>query len=186
MKNIFAIITVFFLGSTYFDKPHTINAATSADTPLEYLVGNWKSTGFVTDVRGKQQLIEMTQNITNDNKAVAGVKFESAGFNPSNKFKYTASKSMYYDNSTNSWHVKGTVGGKYTLDNKVYIALDNAITYTFYDDSKNLMRYTFEREDENTFTETEQIWTPEGWEKTAWFRSKRIGKDNTVAHTQSH
>lgn len=176
---------MFFLGTTYVKTSTNPTGTTTLDKRLEYLIGSWKSVGFVTDVKGKQQFMEMKQRIANDNLKINELVFVGTGINPSNGFRYNSSKSFFYDNDAQAWHVKGSVQNKYTLDNKIYIPDNNTVTYTFYDDLKNLMRYTIVKENNDSFTETEEVWTANGWDKTAWFRTKRL-ENNTVASRSTH
>ncbi len=169
---------MFCIGSSYIKPIASSTTTSNIDTRLEYLIGDWKSTGFVTDAQNLQQKIEMNQHIAfEDNKIV----FTGTGINPINKYRYNTSKAIFLNERTNTWRVEGKISNKYTLDNKVYITEANTLTYTFYDNAKNLMRYTILKENDDGFTETEELWTDNGWDKTAWMRTKRTAKSADAA-----
>ena len=65
MKNIIFLIAVFSLSisSTYVRTSYNPLTGSNIDKRLEYLVGDWKSTGFVTDADGFNQYIEINQKI---------------------------------------------------------------------------------------------------------------------------
>ena len=187
MKNIIVLATMFYVGVAYFKSPVELTLVSSkAQANLDYLVGDWKSFGFVTDSKGLQQYIEMNQRISSDNSNNKSYKFVGEGINPGNRFIYSTNKIIFYDAGTKAWHVKGVVKDKYALDNKVFFPDGKSMSYTFYDSSKNLLRYTISKEKNDSFTETEETWTSEGWNKTAWFRSKRSETDKTVAQLPIH
>ena len=174
MKNLMALIILFFVSSSYANSTYKPPRKKRVATQLDYLVGDWVSSGFTTTTDGEQQLLTLNQHITHVNSN--DIEIVGAGSNPTNGFPYTTTKTIFYDNGSATWFVKGNVNNKYTLNNKVDITTVNTITYTFYDGSKNLMRYTITKESDDAFTEVEEIWTKNGWDKTAWLRSKRIPK----------
>lgn len=179
MKNLIIGIVLLFVGSAYVVAPVSSSKANGADKRLDYLIGDWKSNGFVTDAKNRQQKIEMEEQITaKDNE----IRFTYNGLNPSNGYRYKTNKIFYLDASTHDWFVKGTVQGQYTLNDKVYVTDIGTITYTFYDHAKNLMRYTIMKENEDSFTETEEIWTKNGWDQSAWVRSLRVYKNKDYSH----
>ena len=182
MKKLLALIFTFYVASSYVLTTNIPSARNKKYSNVEYLVGVWESKGFVTDAKGLQQIVTLKQKITNVNEQ--DLKIVGTGMNPTNGFKYNASKTLYYNTKTEAWYVKGSIEEKYAVDNKVYITDHNTITFTFYDGWKNLMRYTITKENNDAFTETEEIWTVNGWDKTAWLRSTRVPKSyNTVAMT---
>lgn len=180
MKNLIIGATLILMGSAYVKTPQSIPSNMPTDTRIEYLKGDWKSTGFLTDAQNKQQKIEIFQHIDiKDNE----ITFSSSGINPSNGYQLKTEKVIFYDANSDAWYVKGVVKNRYTLDNKVYVTEFNTITYSFYDDHKNLMRYTFTKENEDSFIEAEEIWTENGWDKTAWLRTVRVEKLNNYSYT---
>lgn len=184
MKNIIIALVIFSIctSSTYVRTSYNPVTGSNIDKRLEYMIGDWKSTGFVTDAEGLNQYIEINQHIEakgND------LKFTVDGINPYNGFRYKTTKTIFYDAEKQAWYVKGTVKDKYTLDNKVYITDVNTVTYTFYDKEEHLMRYSIIKENDNTFVEQEEKWTANGWDKTAWLRMQRALKSyNTVTVTK--
>ena len=180
MKNMIILIALSCVGSASFFLLGNSQVTNKMNTHLEYLIGEWKSEGFVTDAQGKQQFIEIKQSITKGSEATNEIKFIAVGSNPLDGFQYNAIKSIFYDTSTQSWYVKGSVKDKYTLNNKVIMPDNQTISYTFNDASKNLMRYTIAKENDYSFTETEEIWSVNGWDKTAWFRTTSLAKSAPV------
>ena len=118
MKNIIILATMFYVGVAAFNTPFEVTRdSNKSSVQLDYLVGDWKSIGFVTDAKGLQQYVEMNQRITSVDSKNKSYKFDGEGINPGNRFIYTAHKSIYYDSNTAAWRVKGIVKDKYTLDN---------------------------------------------------------------------
>lgn len=175
MKNIIIALGLFSLSisATYVGTSYNSATGNDIDKRLEYLIGDWQSTGFVTDAQGLNQYIEINQHIEAKGD---DLQFTTNGKNPYNGYQYNTTKTLYYDASQKAWHVKGTVKGRYALDNKVEITDVNTVTYTFFDDEKNVMRYSIIKENDNTFVETEEKWTSNGWDKTAWWRMQRALK----------
>lgn len=182
MKNIIIALVLFSLciSATYVGTSYNPTSGNDIDKRLEYLIGDWQSTGFVTDAQGLNQYIEINQHIE---AKLNDIQFIVDGINPYNGFRYKTTKTIFYDDQKQAWHVKGTVKDKYSLDNKVYITNVNTVTYTFYDDDNNLMRYSIIKENDNTFVETEEMWTTNGWDKTAWLRMQRALKSYSTVQT---
>ncbi len=172
MKNIIFLIIIFFISisSTQMRTSYNPLMGSNIDKRLEYLIGDWKSTGFVTDADGLNQYIEIHEKITAKGNEMT---FIVNGINPQNGYRYNTTKSIFFDPQRDAWHVKGQVKGRYSLDNKVYITDFYTVTYTFYDNGNNLMRYTILKESDNSFVEMEEKWTDNGWDKTAWLRMER-------------
>ena len=185
MKNTIIALVLFsiFTSSTYVRTSYNPKTGSNIDPRIEYLIGDWKSTGFVTDADGLNQYIEINQSITAKGNVMA---FVEDGINPHNGYRYKTTKTIYFDNKTQTWRVKGTVKGKYSLNNKVYITDVNTVTYTFFDESNNLLRYSILKENEDTFVEKEEKWTTNGWDKTAWFRMKRAVKSKDISARPLH
>ncbi len=182
MKNIIIALALFSIcvSATHVRTPNNPDTGSNIDKRLEYLLGDWQSTGFVTDAEGLNQYIEINQHIEvkgND------LQFTIDGINPYNGYRYKTTKTIFYDPQKQTWHVKGTVKDRYSLNNKVYITDVNTVTYTFYDDENNLMRYSIIKENDNTFVETEEKWTTNGWDKTAWLRMQRALKALSIIKT---
>ena len=179
MKNIIFLIVIFAtsISSTQMRTSYNPLMGSNIDKRLEYLIGDWKSTGFVTDANGFNQYIEIHEKITAKGNEMT---FTMDGINPQNGYRYNTTKSIFFDPQREAWHVKGQVKGKYSLDNKVYITDFNTVTYTFYDNKNNLMRYTILKENDNSFVETEEKWTNNGWDKTAWLRMERVVNNKLV------
>ena len=185
MKNIIFLIAVFSLSisSTYVRTSYNPLTGSNIDKRLEYLVGDWKSTGFVTDADGFNQYIEINQKIEAKGNDMT---FVVDGVNPHNGFRYKTTKSIFFDPQKEIWRVRGQIKDKYSLDNKVYITNVNTVTYTFYDNESKLMRYSIIKENDDTFVEAEEAWTTNGWDKTAWLRMQRVVKNKDVTARPLH
>ncbi len=175
MKNIIFALVIFSLciSSTYVKTSYNAVTGSNIDKRLEYLMGDWQSTGFITDAEGFNQYIEINQHIAAKGNELL---FTVDGINPNNGYRYKTTKTIYFNPQKQSWFVKGRVKDRYSLNNKVYITDVNTITYTFYDDDNNLMRYSIIKENDNMFVEKEEKWTSNGWDKTAWLRMQRAVK----------
>jgi hypothetical protein len=171
MKNIILIVSTFFVGSNFFISPFNTTSKHPVDSRLEYLVGEWKSEGFVTDTNNMQQKIEIAQHIgLKDNRLV----FTANGINATSRYHYNSTKAVFInDNKKSVLWVQGQVADLYTLNQKAYINQDSTLSFTFYDEKGTLTRYFINKENNNSFVETEERWTEEGWEKTACLKTQR-------------
>lgn len=172
MKNIIIAFVLFSLciNATYINKTNKVVSNTDTDKRLEYLIGDWNSTGFVTDDDGFNQYIEINQHVESKGE---GLQFTVDGINPHNSYRYKTTKTIYYDAKKKAWYVKGIVKNKFVLDCQVTLTDVNTVTYTYYDEEKNVMRFSIIKENDNMFVETEEKWTTNGWDKTAWLRMQR-------------
>lgn len=182
MKNIIIALALFSIciSATHVQTSYSPAKGNNIDKRLAYLIGDWQSTGFVTDAEGLNQYIEINQHIEAKGNAL---HFTVDGINPHNSFRYKTTKTIFYDDQKLTWYVKGTVKDKYRLDNKVFITDVNTVTYSFYDNENNLMRYSIIKENDNSFVETEEKWTANGWDKTAWLRMQRALTSYSIVAT---
>lgn len=144
---------------------------TRNDARIDFMLGNWVGTGFVTAENGMQQYVEIEEN----NLRISGTEYQMVciGKNPANGFVNAYNKTLYYNSALNSWYTKGTINDKILHDSRTLLNDTNVITYSFYDINSVLTRYTIVRETDDSFTEMEEKWGTNGWDKTAWFRMKR-------------
>lgn len=137
----------------------------------DFVLGNWKGTGFVTDESGNQQYVEIESN----NLTVSNSEYQlvTVGKNPSNSFIYSSNKMLFFNSNLNKWFTKGKINEIVLHDSQTLLTDNSAITYSYYDFNSVLVRHTISRENDDSYTETEERWSANGWDKTAWFRMKR-------------
>lgn len=141
------------------------------DARIDFMLGNWVGTGFVTTENGMQQYVEIQEN--NIRISSSEYQMTCVGKNPASGFVHAYNKTLYYNSTMNSWYTKGTINDKILHDSKTLLNDTNVISYSFYDINSVLTRYTIVRETDDSFTEMEEKWGANGWDKTAWFRMKR-------------
>jgi hypothetical protein len=83
----------------------------------------------------------------------------------------------------NAWFTKGTINGNLLPDSRTSIGDNNVLSYSYYDINRVLVRQTTARETNDSFTETQEKWGQNGWDKTAWFRMTRNLNTNTTFST---
>ena len=181
MKLLMIFLVIAVLGITLFrdTSPKKINASnivhktseSSANEPkIDFIVGSWIGTGFVTDESGLQQYIEIQEDntkLSSDEYQIVGV-----GRNPGNNYMITYRKTIYFNAKMNAWYTKGTINENVLHDSHTSLD-DNVLSYSFYNLNSKLVRHTIISENVNSFTETQERWEPDGWCKTAWFRMSR-------------
>ena len=144
---------------------------TRNDARIDFMLGNWVGTGFVTSENGMQQYIEIQE--TNIRVSPTEYQMVGIGKNPASGYPHAYNKTLYFNSTMNSWYTKGTINDKILHDSKTLLNDTNVISYSFYDINSVLTRYTIVRETDDSFTEMEEKWGANGWDKTAWFRMKR-------------
>jgi hypothetical protein len=182
--TIFLIITMFlgvsFISSAPNNKGTTIIAKIQnwiQNTPeprIDFILGSWTGTGFITDANGLEQYIEIKEN----NSSTSNNEYQIAGVckNPGSNFVYVYNKPIYFNKALNGWYTKGTIDGNILPDSRTTLGEEYALayTYSYYDSSSILVRHTTVRDSEDSFTETKEKMGKNGWDKTAWFRMTRI------------
>jgi hypothetical protein len=147
---------------------------------IDFIIGKWNGTGFVTDANGLQQYIEIQE----DNVRLSEYQYQIVGIgkNPVNKFTYSYTKLIYFNKKMNAWFTNGRVQNNILQDSPTVFTENNVFSYSYYDIYSTLIRHTTVRETDDSFTETQEKWGQNGWDKTAWFRMERnfTNKINTV------
>ncbi len=182
MKSILFIFMTVVLGMTVASEPKNGTAlidiynspnkkVTRNDARIDFMLGNWLGTGFVTSENGMQQYVEIQEN----NIRISATEYQMVGIgkNPANGYPHKYNKTLHFNSAMSSWYTKGTINDKILHDSRTLLNDTNVITYSFYDINSVLTRYTIARETDDSFIEMEEKWGPNGWDKTAWFRMKR-------------
>ena len=180
----FFLITMFFGVSVTSDAPNKKGTTLFAETQspnqniteprIDFILGSWTGTGFITDANGLEQYVEIREN----NSSSSNNEYQIAGVckNPGSNFVYAYNKSIYFNKGLNSWYTKGTIDGNILPDSRTTLGEEYALayTYSYYDTNSILVRHTTVRDSEDSFTETKEKMGKNGWDKTAWFRMTRI------------
>jgi hypothetical protein len=151
---------------------HKSSDVTANNPSIDFMVGNWSGTGFVTDVNGLQQYVEIQENnqkISEDEYQIVG-----NGKNPANGYMYSYNKLIFYNAPMNAWYVKGKINENVLHDSRITIGENFVFSYSYYDVNSVLVRHITIREGEDIFTETKEKWGQNGWDKTDWMRMTRI------------
>ncbi len=181
---IFLLVSMFFGISTMSDAPNKITISSIDENPpprectsdprLDFILGSWTGTGFVTDANGLQQYVEIKE----DNTSVSNIQYSISGTckNPGNNFSYTYDKSIFYNITLNAWYAKGIINNTILPDSRTILGENEALSYTYsyYDLNNVLVRYITTRDTVDSFTETQEKWGLNGWDTTAWFRMTRV------------
>lgn len=149
-------------------SPYGVEDVNMSEPRIDFILGSWTGTGFVTDIHGLQQYVEVQED--NIKLPAGGYQIVGVGKNPANRFTHTYTKSMSFSNKMNAWYIKGEVNRDILQDSKISFGQNNVFLYSYYDSKSSLMRYITTRDTEDSFTETQEKWEPEGWCKIAWFR----------------
>lgn len=145
---------------------------TANNPAIDFMVGNWSGTGFVTDANGMQQYIEMQENnvkLSEDEYQIVGI-----GKNPANGYIYSYNKLIFYNTKMNAWYAKGKINENILHDSRIVLGENIVFSYSYYDINSVLIRHITTREGDDIFTETKEKWGQNGWDKTAWVRMTRI------------
>lgn len=148
------------------------NAVISTNnSAIDFIIGKWNGTGFVTDANGLQQYIEIQE----DNARLSEYEYQIVGVgkNPVNKFIFSYTKLIYFNKKMNAWFTKGTIQNNILQDSPTVFTENNVFSYSYYDIYSTLVRHITVRETDDSFTETQEKWGQNGWDKTAWFRMER-------------
>ena len=181
--TIFFLVTMFFGMSVMGVAPNkkitnsiaeTQNHVESTNEPrIDFILGSWTGTGFITDANGLQQYVEIQEK----NAQVSNEQYQIVGTckNPGNNFVYTYNKFLFFNKTLNGWYTKGSINNNILPDCRTTLGENNTLSYTYsyYDSNSVLVRYTTVRDREDSFTETQEKWGQNGWDKTAWFRMTR-------------
>jgi hypothetical protein len=145
---------------------------------IDFILGSWIGTGFITDANGLQQYIEIQET----NTKVSNNEYQIVGIckNPTNRFQYAYNKSLFFNTAMNVWFTKGTINGNLLPDSHTDLGNNNVLSYSYYDVNRVLVRHTTARDTDGGFTETQEKWGQNGWDKTAWFRMTKNLNTNTT------
>ncbi len=182
--TLFLLLSMFV--SVYFitDTPHKKGAILmtenqkliekTTDPHIDFILGSWTGTGFITDAKGSEQYVEIKENNSSTSKneyQIVGV-----GKNPASNFVYVYRKSIFFNKALNNWYIKGTINDYMLHDSRMTLGDNGALayTYSYYDSNSVLVRHTTVRDTEDSFTETQEKMGKNGWDNTAWFRMTRM------------
>lgn len=141
------------------------------DARIDFILGIWTGTGYVTDANGLEQYLEIEETnsrLSNGQYTIVGV-----GKNPGNDFVYTYDKSLFFNDILNNWYTKGNINNTILPDSRTDFGEKNSFSYSYYDANAVLVRHTTSRDSEDCFREIQEKWVQNGWEKTASFRMER-------------
>jgi hypothetical protein len=178
------LISMFFSISTISDAPTTkVTTAIDESPPprectsdprLDFILGSWTGTGFVTDANGLQQYVEIREN----NSSVSNIEYRISGIckNPASNFTYGYDKTVFYNMALNAWYTKGTINNIILPDSRTILSENEilAYAYSYYTLNNILVRHITTRDTADSFTETQEEMGINGWDTTAWFRMTRV------------
>jgi hypothetical protein len=184
MKTIlFVLITMFFGMSVIRDAPNKKTtvlvtetqklAKTNNEPRIDFILGSWTGTGFITDANGLEQYIEIEEH----NSSLSNAQYRILGVckNPGSNFVYSYDKSMIFNKTLNVWYTTGKINNSILQESPTTLSDNEPLSYTyFYTVNAVLTRYTTTRDTDDSFTETQEKWGANGWDKTAWFRMTRV------------
>ena len=139
---------------------------------IDFILGNWVGTGFVTDANGLQQYIEIKE--TNTSLSNSQFQIIGTGKNPGNDFVYAYNKVLYFNTTMNQWFTKSTINGQILPDSHTILGENNIFSYSYYDSNSVLVRHSTYRDTDDSFTEIQEKWGHTGWDRTASFRMTRM------------
>jgi hypothetical protein len=142
------------------------------DARIDFILGSWTGTGYVTDAKGLEQYLEIEE--TNSRLSNGQYKIVGVGKNPGNDFVYTYDKSLFFNGGLNNWYTKGNINNTILLESRTDLGENNTFSYSYYDSNAVLVRHTTSRDSEDCFREIQEKWGQNGWEKTASFRIERL------------
>jgi hypothetical protein len=142
------------------------------DARIDFILGSWTGTGYVTDANGLEQYIEIEET----NSRLSNVQYQIVGVgkNPGNDFVYTYDKSLFFNDALNNWYTKGNINNTILPDALTSVGANNSFSYSYYDTNGVLVRHTTTRDSEDCFREIQEKWVHNGWDKTASFRMTRM------------
>jgi hypothetical protein len=193
---LFLLVTMIFgvsLASDTSNKKNTASIAKSQttyksnnDSRIDFILGTWTGTGYVTDANGLEQYIDIEE--TNSRLSDAQYQIVGTGKNPGNDFVYSYNKVLFFNNLMNDWYTRGLVNDTFMPDSRTNLGENHTFSYSYYDSKSVLVRHTTTRDSEDCFTETQEKWGKNGWYATAWFRMTRqvVDKNNTIAESLSN
>jgi hypothetical protein len=184
MKTIlFVLVTMFFGMSIFGDAPNKKTIAlvtetqksleTSSEPRLDFILGSWTGTGFVTDANGLEQYIEIEEH----NSSVSNAHYQIVGVckNPGSNFVYSYEKHLFFNTTMNAWFTNGKINKSTLPDSRTTVSENYPFSYTYYYDVNDVrVRYTTTQDTDDSFTEMQEKWGQNGWDKIAWFRMTRI------------
>lgn len=142
------------------------------DARIDFILGSWTGTGYVTDANGSEQYLEIEE--TNSRQSNGQYTIVGVGKNPGNDFVYIYDKSLFFNAPLNNWYTKGNINNTILPDSPTNLGENNTFSYSYYDVNAVLVRHTTSRDSEDCFREIQEKWVQNGWEKTASFRMMRM------------
>jgi hypothetical protein len=184
MKTIlFVLVTMFFGMSVFSDAPNKKTTAfvagtkkslkTSNEPRLDFILGSWTGTGFITDANGLEQYVEIQEN----NSSVSNTQYRILGVckNPGSNFVHAYDKSLFFNPTSKVWYINGKVNNSMLPDSRTTLSENYPFSYTYYYDVNTVrVRYTTTKDTDDSFTEMQEKWGQNGWDKVAWFRMTRV------------
>jgi hypothetical protein len=179
--TLFLLITMIFGASLAGDvsnrkaiTPITKNQSTyksNNDARIDFILGNWTGTGYVTDANDLEQYIDIEE--TNSRLSNGQYKTMGVGKNPGNDFVYSYDKSLFFNEILNNWYTKGSISNTILPESLTNLGENNTFSYSYYNSNAVLVRHTTSRDSEDCFREIQEKWGKNGWEKTASLRMDR-------------
>jgi hypothetical protein len=145
------------------------------DARIDFILGSWSGTGYVTDANGSEQYIEIEE--TNSRLSNGQYKMVGIGKNPGNDFVYAYDKSLFFNNDLNNWYTKGNINNTILPDSRTDLGENNIFSYSYYNSNAVLVRHTTSRDSEDCFREIQEKWGQSGWNRTASFRMTRMSNN---------
>jgi hypothetical protein len=184
MKTAIILLVTMFLGVSVVSKtPNkkatnlaaaTKNHVESTNEPrIDFILGSWTGTGFVTDANGWEQYIEIEEN----NSSVANTQYHIVGVckNPGSDFVYTYDKFLFFNPTSKAWYTNGKINDSIMPDSEITLSEHYPLSYTcYYDLNGARVRYSTTRDTDDSFTETQEKWGQNGWAQIGWFRMTRM------------
>jgi hypothetical protein len=184
MKTAIFLLATMFLGMSIFnnatiEKTTTSVAATknhvhiTSEPRIDFILGTWAGTGFVTDANGLEQYLEIEEH----NSSVSNDRYHIVGVckNPGNDYVYTYDKFLFFNPTLKEWYTNGTINNSILPKSGITLSEHYPLSHTcYYDLNGDRVRYTTTRDTDDSFTETQEKWGQNGWGQTAWFRMTRI------------
>jgi hypothetical protein len=181
--TIFLLVTMFFGMSVFNDAPNkkttalaegSQNTSISTSEPrLDFILGSWTGTGFITDANGLEQYVEIQEN----NSSITNTQYRIVGIckNPGSNFVHTYDKALLFNSTSKIWYINGKVNNSILPDSRITLTENYPLSYTYYYDVNSVrVRYTTTQDTDDSFTEIQEKWGQNGWDKTSWFRMTRV------------
>ena len=185
MKIILFVLITMFLGMSVLNDAPNKKATTTlvaenqntvkstSEPKLDFILGSWTGTGFITDANGLEQYVEIEER----NSSVSNVQYRIVGIckNPGSNFVHTYDKYLFFNPTQNVWYINGKVNNSILPESRTIVSENYPFSYTYYYDVNTVrVRYTTTRDTDDSFTETQEKWGQNGWDKIAWFRMTRV------------